>query len=224
MQNLKITCDLINGVATTDGYLPLDGILASLWMRENRPDLYYNNSVIDEIVHADLPLKRIDNGNGWYYACSFAEVEWQGGETQYWHKRNTVYEQTRHVGKGSIDLGKGKTKAYRTAMFTLQSNRLTWYAVGDATWLAERLPMVTSIGKKRNTGHGMVANWRIEEIEQDFSLSKDGKLMRSMPLADLNPIPLNTRITYYGLRPPYWHSDNIDRVAVPKSTASMEIK
>ncbi len=214
MQNLKITCNLINGVATTDGYLPLDGILASLWMRENRPDLYYN-TVVTEIIHADLPLKRIDNGNGWYYACSFAEVEWQGGETHHWHKRNTSLEQMRYVGKGELNLAQGKTKAYRMPLFISHAKTLTWYAVGDATWLTERLPMVTSIGKKRNTGHGMVANWQVEIIEQDYNLSKDSKLMRSVPRTELPPKTLNFRLGSYGLRPPYWHYENQAVVALP---------
>lgn len=215
MQNLKITCDLLNGVATTDYYLPLDGILAAIWMRENHHELYYDNSVVGELIHADLPLKRIDNGNGWYYACSFTQAEWEGGETQHWHKRNTASEQIRYIGKGNLNLAEGKTKAYRMPLFIAYAKKLTWYAVGDATWLTEKLSFVTSLGKKRNTGHGMVANWQVEVIEQDYSLVKDNFLMRSVPRLELPTGTLNFRLGNYGLRPPYWHYENQANVALP---------
>lgn len=215
MQNLEISCDLLNGVGTTDNYLPMDGILASLWMREHHPDLYYGDTVVKEIIHADLPLKRIDNGHGWYYACSFAQADWTGGETQHWHKRNTAHEQMRYVGKGVLNLAQGKTKAYRVPLFTAMAKKLVWYAVGDRPWIESRLPHVTSIGKKRNTGHGEVANWQVEEIEQDFSLAKDGYLMRAVPRLDLPQGVLNFKLGSYGLRPPYWHYENQDVVALP---------
>jgi hypothetical protein len=36
-QPFKVSCTAVAGVAS-DGYLPLDGILAALWMREHHPD------------------------------------------------------------------------------------------------------------------------------------------------------------------------------------------
>lgn len=159
---LKVSCYAFNGIAT-DGYLPLDSILAALWMREHYPDVYYNNSVAakDDLIEATLPIQRIDNGNGWYYACSFCQTDWIGGSIEHWHKRSTLNEQIRYIGSGQLNLAQGKTKAYRMPLFMLHTGtRLNWYLMGDPDWLTARLPLVTAIGKKRAMGNGIICDWQ----------------------------------------------------------------
>jgi len=62
---LRVSCYAFGEIAT-DGALPLDGVLAHLWMREHHPDILYHDSVRakDELIEADLPIQRIDNGHG----------------------------------------------------------------------------------------------------------------------------------------------------------------
>jgi hypothetical protein len=155
MQPLIVTCRVFNSIAS-DGYLPLDSISASLWVREHYPEKFYHNSVIggdNELIEAELPIARIDNGNGWYYACSFYQASWIDSEVTHWHKRHNQTEQARYVKSGQLNLAKGKTKSYRMPLFKLLPDEvLTWYMVGDMDWLTSRLPLITSIGKKRDVG------------------------------------------------------------------------
>lgn len=216
---LRVSCYAFNALAS-DGALPLDSVLAEVWMRENHPDILYTDSVNakENLIEADdLPLARVDNGHGWYYACSFAVARWEREETSYWHKRQDVQEAVRYVGKGRINVSEGRHKAYRMPLFKLLSGeRLTWYLVGDRAWIAARLRIVTGLGKKRNLGNGVVLDWQVEEIEHDYSVwGPRGELMRAIPVEDLPP-GTPSKILSYGIRPPFWHRANIVRAAVPE--------
>jgi CRISPR type IV-associated protein Csf3 len=212
MKPLIISCTLISGVAC-DGFLPLDAILAHSWMRENHPDLLWQDSVAakSNLVEADLPLKRLGAENDWFWACSFCDVEWQEAEISYWHKRNTIYEQTRWLktSAGKVDVGKGPTKAYRMPLYRLHANaQLKWYAVGDAEKIKKLLLHVSTIGKKRGQGNGGVVDWQIETAEDDWSVEKDGRLMRAIPMSFFQKSIRTFEKGAYGLRPPYWHLAN----------------
>jgi len=219
MEQLKVSCRAFNGIAT-DGYLPLDSILADVWMREHFPNLYYHNSVgaKDNFIDAELPLLKIDNGHGWYYACSFVEVEWVANEMVHWHKRHTGYEQRRYIGSGKINLSQGATKAYRMPLFTLHAgSRLTWYLVGERKWLLDRLSFINAIGKKHNSGRGIVCDWKIERMIEDYSIWKGDRLMRAIPIDDVpkDRTGLIYRVGHYGLRPAYWYSPYQMNLAMP---------
>lgn len=209
----KVSCTAVKGVAS-DGYLPLDGILATIWMREHHPDAFYNDSVAAKanLIEAELPIERRGVGLDWYYACSFCEVEWEAEEVIHWHKRHTVTEQVRYLGDKApkLNLGKGETKAYRMPLYLLHPHdgKLAWYGVGDVAWLEARLPLVTSIGKKRNAGHGGVIDWRVERVKNDYSIVKEGRLMRAVPFGELPDTAVDFVPGSYALRPPYWHIDH----------------
>lgn len=217
MTPLKISCFAFNGVVS-DGYLPLDPILAALWMREHYPKQFWGDSVRakDNLIEADLPLQRLGSESNWYYASSFCQAEWVSAETRHWHKRHTAQEQIRYIGRGKINVAQGQTKAYRMPLFVLHpGGRLTWYLVGDRSWLEARLPLLTAIGHKRGQGNGIVIDWRVEPVAQDASVIQDHRLMRSLPLADVPQGTIDLRVGHYGLRPPYWHKANQEWVALP---------
>lgn len=212
---LRVTCTALSPIAC-DGHLPLDGLLADLWMRENHPELYWGDTVRvkEDLILADIPVERRGHDE-WYYACSFVQTTWHNVPPAYWHKRNTIAEQIRYIQKGTVNLAQGATKAYRMPLFQMMpGDTLTWYLVGDAEWIATRLPLLVAIGKKHGTGHGRVANWQVEPAEADYSVVKDDRLMRAVPIGDLPP-GVEYVAAHYGLRPPYWYSPHQMAVALP---------
>jgi len=219
---LRVSCYAFGEIVTDGtGTLPLDGVLAHLWMREYHPDILYHDSVRakDELIEADLPIRRIDNGHGWYYACSFAQVEWVGGSTHHWHKRAPILAMTRYVGEGKVNVAEGAFRSYRMPLFTLLAgSRLYWYLVGDVEWIAYRLPLVTCLGKKRTMGFGVVCDWQVEVTDDDWSVwGPEGQLMRAIPIEDVptdRPIDFAIRESY-AIRPPAWHPANQVKAAMP---------
>lgn len=220
---LHVRVFAFNAIAT-DSALPLDSILAHVWMREHHPDLLYNDSVAarDSLVEAGLPLLCIDRGHGWYYACSFAVTEWLAEDVAYWHKCSDDLALTRYLGRGRINLAQGPTKSYRMPLFVRACEWLHWYLVGDRAWIEARLPLITTIGKKRNLGHGVVCDWQVDETIEDYSTwGPNGELMRAIPVEDVPPgctAEFEIRESY-AIRPPGWYPGNWARVAMPRLSA-----
>lgn len=210
MRPLKITAKLFDGrIATTDGYLPIDSILAAAWMKKNHPEKYYNaDPTIDEMITPVLPLAKLDGG---IYAASFAQFRKAGEETVYWHKRFDAQLAEDYVDfagrRGRVNTTSATYKAYRMPLNVILTPEVVWYAVGEKAEIERLLEEIPSLGKKTSQGFGQVFEWTVEEIGQDWSVWKDGQLMRNLPDPDGD--------AEWGVRPPYWLPANIVRCRMP---------
>ena len=198
MKPLKITAHMQTGkIATTDLYLPLDSIMASIWMHKNRPDLAYAPIIdYENMVDAELPLEKRGEGDDWYWACSFACGEPKKEEILHWHKRFDFDLGTQYVDfekrRGRVDVKSGHYKNYRMPLVTYLIPKLEWYAIGDLKQVEALVNEITHIGKKRSQGFGRVQRWTVEEWPEDLSF--------------LRAIPDPNGDMEMGIRPPYWLS------------------
>lgn len=210
MRPLKITAKLFDGrIATTDGYLPFDSILAAAWMKRYHPEKYYNTDPsIDEMVIPDLPLKKLE---GDICAASFAQYRKEGEEIAYWHKRFDAQLSEDYADFGGrrekVDVKSSHYKAYRMPLNIILTPDVVWYAVGDQGEIESLLEEIPALGKKTSQGFGQVLEWTVDEIEEDWSLWKDGQLMRNLPDPDGD--------SEWGVRSPYWYPANIVRCRMP---------
>jgi CRISPR type IV-associated protein Csf3 len=209
MEFMRITASLLTGqVATSDRYLPLDSMLAWAWMQEHHPEMMEaSNSGIrpETMIQPELPLERRGQGDGWYWACSFACGEAKREEVLHWHKRfdQAAAEEYADFGarRGTVDIKSGHYKAYRMPLLVVLVSRLTWYAVGDIGQVSALTGRLTHVGKKRSQGYGKVASWLVESWPEDLSS------LRAVP--DLEG-PLEI-----GIRPPYWLARDWRRATIP---------
>lgn len=199
MQPLKVTARLLTGrIATTDLYVPLDSILAHVWMMRHHPErMVASASAVrpEELIDPDLPFERRGQGADWYWACSFACGTPRAEDIAHWHKRFDILEAERYVdfgGRcGKVNTKSGFYKTYRVPVVTFLVPELVWYAVGDMDTIRCMVQTVTHIGKKRAQGYGRVARWYVEAWPEDLSH------LRAIP------DPLGEEM---GIRPPYWLS------------------
>lgn len=197
MKPMKVTAFMQTGkIATTDLYLPLDSILAEVWMRQHHPErMAGSQSSIrpDNLVVPELPFERRGEGDDWYWACSFACGKPQREEIVYWHKRLDAVEAETYVDfggrRGRVDTHAGVYKGYRMPLVTFLVPTLSWYAVGDIASVWEMVRTVAHIGKKRSQGYGRVVRWQVETWPEDLSH------LRAIPDPDGAEM---------GIRPPYW--------------------
>jgi CRISPR type IV-associated protein Csf3 len=98
---------------------------------------------------------------------------------------------------------------YRAALW------VEWWCVGDQAMIEYLLSCVTNIGKKAAQGWGRVIRWEIESCEEDFSIWRDGELMRGIPGDDAMADGGVYDFQHYGIRPSYWKSSNQMMLAMP---------
>ncbi len=222
MQPIRITAVMQDGrVAGTEPWFPLDGILASVWMRREHPELaYVPIEDTSKIIDANLPFERRGQGDDWYWACSFNQGEKLGEYVTHWHKRqDDVYERYIEFGtrRGKIDHKSGKFKAYRMPLVIQLFDRLIWYAVGDLEAILELCQMVTHIGKKPAQGYGAVDYWIVEPWSEDWSeYGPDGRVMRAIPLRDGEAMKPGQRYAKWKIRPPYWETSRSRLCLMPE--------
>lgn len=218
MQPLRVVAVMESGqLATMDGLVHLDGILAWAWMRRHNPRRL-DAAPGDDLIDPMLPLKRIvpDHDPGaWHWACSAAHFDPVREYLTHWHKRFRV-EQEHYLDlsgrkSGRIDTSSGLHKNYRIPLPIVLVDRVEWYAFGNRREVAKLLRMVEWIGKKRSQGYGRVAQWIVEPWPHDWSLyGPDGEPTRAIPAQE------NRADDWQGIRPPHWHISTRRPVIVPR--------
>jgi CRISPR type IV-associated protein Csf3 len=191
--------------------LPLDGILYYYAVREtsNQPQIVSLRTP----PPVGLPLLVCNDGDDWFYGCSFANWEQPSVSGQdNWVKRVDVDDAIKCVGEGSVDISKGEFKGYHQPIYYKFSTSIKWYVIGDPTWIAQTLSRIHTIGTKRETGWGAILTWDVVEIT-DVLWDENGPHMhRAIPVSYYvdrgKPYPFNAT-AHRSFRPPYWHPDNM---------------
>ena len=211
-------------VATSDGRLPLDSIIAAAWMRRYEPDMFLNNPAGrccgEQLYHPELPLEKREADGEWFWACSFAQYHPLGEQIDYWHKRFDSDEAADRVDfdgrRGKVHISSGYYKNYRMPIVYLLIPEIRWYAVGESDEILSLLSTIVGVGKKTGIGYGTVSEWKVEPWPVDMSCHDlNGRLMRA--------IPKRGGPHYTGIRPPYWHPDNAARCVLPPVGGYREI-
>lgn len=207
MKKLKVTAKLFDGrVATTDGYLPLDGMLQHAYAKLYRPDLI-GTPVKDlkEIEIFPLPFAKInDNTENWFFDCSFACFNILGEDKKMYNKRydSTYAETFVELGKTKIiETRKGKFKNCRNSLNVVLTDEISWYCVAYEEELLNLLKTIKSIGKKTSQGLGKVKHWVVEETKESLS--------------HLRPIPAHNGTELMSIRPLYFDPRNKRKVVLP---------
>lgn len=218
---LQITA-VFRTAVITDEWMPLDGVLLS---QKTREDLGYREMTVPgisnlaqpkggEMKGGKLPIKTV-HGKEWYYRISWAEWGPHVDGKDYWNKRydNDLSDFVTFKGRGTVNNLAGAYKAYHQPVFYRSALWARWYCVGDKAEIARLLSTCTNIGKKPAQGWGRVLRWVVESISDDWSIWKDGKLMRGIPAFEQPDYQGN--VALYGVRPSYWDRRNQIMLALP---------
>lgn len=181
--------------------LMLDGLLAAAvcrWHVHGEPP-----SRDEEPFDVPLPLARWwrDGVWGWHASALFPDGA-DGESVQYWRKR--LRQGRIEVTTGSPNTTNGPYRDWNNPLPLLLTPRMVGYAVGDMRQVRRELRRnVRYLGKKRAHGRGAIVGVEVEEMPQDWSIARDGRLTRWMPMAH------GSRLVRP--RPPYWNT--VGRIA-----------
>lgn len=217
---------LLRTPVVSDPWLPLDGILL---YQHTRADLGAQDATVpgasllqeekgDPMRGGRLPLA-IVHGKDWYYKCSWAQWGPHADGQDHWNKRfdNALADLIDFRGRrGKVIIEQSTYKAYHMPIYYRAALWVEWYLVGEPERIRELLSTVTHLGKKTAQGWGRVIRWEIEPVDEDWSIWKDGKLMRGIPPEHAkDQVPLDLAFIHYGIRPSYWDKRNQMLLLVP---------
>lgn len=174
----------------------LDGLLAAVCARHHvHGEAPARDEIPDDIP---LPLARWHCGEQWGWRASALFPDGDVLDTvTYWRKR--LRQSRIDVTTGSPNTENGVYRDWNMPLPLMLCRRLVAYAVGDRKEVRhELIRSVRYLGRKRAHGHGRVVRIDVEKMDVDWSIVRDGRMMRWMPHPD------GTR--FVRPRPPYWSS------------------
>lgn len=214
-QNIKITALLNNAVALVEP-LRLDCILSAAKAKEILQEEYYLNQ--KQAGTADLVVDTLSQflkySNRIFHA-SFGFFDDDKEFTTHYSKRwNGLHDEIvkfKGKGKKEIDTARGEFKSYHNSIIYKSSSKVVFFACGDKEKISQLLnDYIHFLGKKSSQGFGGVLKWTVEETEQDFSIIKDNKLMRYVPLELAQKLDVDIEQCYskeVALIPPAYRTD-----------------
>lgn len=226
----RITAHLLNGISYVPGEMvSLDGpLLYAVTLERMGEEFHRSQPTKEELAQQTtepdpaMPLSVHRAGGTWVYTVSAGEmVEHHGRTLTHWNKRVDDGLLVAMVQDGIVDMGRsskvqinsGQYKSYHMPIYDELVERVVWWALTpDPPELARLLrEHVHHIGKGRNSGHGVVTRWEVEEVA---SMRTD-RWMWAAPEPPAGPIPARpipvrmlpewddpTEIV--PVRPPYW--------------------
>ncbi|MDD5231130.1 MAG: hypothetical protein PHC43_07360 [Candidatus Marinimicrobia bacterium] len=192
----------------SDQFLPLDGILLYHAIREQfgHPDIALPGEDITKgKLKFFLPLAIENEGRkDWFYHCSFARwaPDMREDQQSYCRRFDLKYSDLIDFQGRSqkVNLSSARYKNYFVKVYYRIASWVEWYALGERAEIERFLPFLTHLGKKSSQGWGAVLRWEVEPIESDWSI-------RNVNCLPMRAIPAEQGFLY-GIRPPYWESDN----------------
>lgn len=207
IQPLKVTFEIDSAGIIYDPYSPpmLDGLIdwALSPMVRNKGETAPGRG--DQVSEIRLPLGTWHAGELWgWCASALIPVEGETMQETIQHFRKKFRTNRVSLTNGMPNLQSGATREYNLPFTVQLVDRLVAYCMGDRHTIDSLLRRnVRYLGQKKHRGRGRVEGITVEAVENDYSLTCDGKAMRWLPTAE--------GLREVRLRPPYWN--NNDRVA-----------
>lgn len=220
---IKVTAHLADGrLNSADGIVMLDSILYHAWFWKHKPEVLQGMGTVEYDGYTGLPLRQLP-GNRW--AASRGIYEEIGQAVEHINKRPNFFNADKisrlDMEKGLISDSVGQYRAYRipNVIRTIKDGKITFWAMGHADEVKALLDCIPAVGKKYAAGYGIVADWAVEECEEDYSLwHPEHGLMRPVEVESDEAAGLEMSeypVMEYGVKPPYWKIKNLRMCYVP---------
>lgn len=161
------------------------------------------------------------------WAASRGIFKTEGKNIEYINRRPNFFDADKighlDMETGIISDSVGVYRAYRIPRVVSTVSDIEFYAMGDKAKVQDLLTEIPAVGKKPAVGYGFIAEWSVENCDEDYSLwHPEYGLMRPVVVGsdeakglDLSTYP----VMQYGIKPPYWKPCNMRLCHVPIATA-----
>lgn len=143
-----------------------------------------------------LPLRRRRIGEHWVWRASALFPEGEAIESV-WRWRRRFRHHRADLVPGRIDTSGSIYRDWDTPIPLVHVRKMVAWADGSRRHVKKLLREVRYLGRKRAHGHGKVLRIEVDEVQEDYTLVRDGRAQRWLP--DENGV------REVRLWPPYWH-------------------
>lgn len=173
----------------------------------------------------DLPLSRCLTGPDWHWLASCAipvdPDEFPEPRTFYRTVDTSWAQRAATRPLAYFHPSKGPYRDVMMPAAVVLCREVVWHAVGDPDAVHRLLAPLRFIGRRRSNGEGGVLAWHVEPIEADparWTHEHDGQIIRPCPHACADQLNVPYTEGWYALRPPSWHPDRLQKLAMTAST------
>lgn len=217
--NFKATAYMRTSIATMEPIM-IDSVITAAYYKDKVREEYYNGDNIcpnEQTVVGEIG-KLIDRKFDVF--CASQGIGDNREFVSSWVKRfddkDTGLIKFKGKGKKRLDVGGGPMKNYHMPIVLQSCQMVTFYIRGDMEEIRRLLTeQISYLGKKGSQGFGQIIRWKFEELDNDYSIWKDGELMRPIPVRYFSCKDYN--IQYIPLTPPYWRREK-ELCTMPKTT------
>ena len=215
---LKITFRMQTPVCLSYPWIHFDAIVAHL--KQRQMDSHGLRSlpskrVVKILGERILPLKKTA---GIYHASvSFFDTS-KAFATKIYKRFCERHLDLRRVRKKKIDTSRGHFRAFMINLIYIPARTVTFYACGDPDELQQLLRFLPGLGKKIAIGYGFIKDFSIQEINEDYSIVKDGVAMRPIPVPLVHSASDVVAMAY---KPPYWAKEFVAPCVPPGAQVNL---
>lgn len=211
-KRLRVEFSLGSPIALTHPWLHLDGVIMHLSLRRALGEDYY-------LLPAKFPIGRLLKSS----ELPNLPIRYAGRIPQasisFFPNQRTVLEvmhkklEADWIGKvKKLYHGSGYFKEYQMRHIYLVSNKVVFYAVGDVNGLRDLFDELIGLGDNTRVGWGRILGYKIEEIQEDYSIVMNGIATRPIPVKYCKSYSDAFLLSW---RPPYWSADNVELCVPP---------
>lgn len=187
MTPFEVTAELATGrVVLPDPWsLMLDGLLASVVLRERLGDRFGMGGPLVELEPDNLPLATETHGGVWWFqATSTLAFDDPVVVTENLIGRQDTYAARLYCSQlpKSIQTQGGRYRNVMKPVPVTLVGSLVWRGVGDPGRVEDLLGGVTHVGARRGSGFGRVASWSVAECDGWPEMYRDGLPGPNRPL------------------------------------------
>jgi hypothetical protein len=204
-------CRLSAPVALNHPWLHLDGILTHLLRLEAQERTYYT-------MPAKIPqpapnreafeILKLYHNAVFHASISFFSEPNRIHSVQYFKR----FEERNCPAKRKINIAKGYYRHWMLRSVVIAADHCYFYGCGNIDRIAQLLRHLVALGDNTRIGWGTLHSWHIEPTPDDYSLVKDGKAQRPIPVRLLESCNDAVELAW---KPPYWAADSIELCAPP---------
>jgi len=215
-----ISAQLSAGLAVNDDYSPdLGAVLEYCWLVSN--NLFSTNPDPHNLIEVPLPIEKQLLGDDWQWAISSPCYNYVVESVERCRKRwdaDSIHPVNWSSQRANVQTNGGPFKSADVPVSIRITSAVHWYAVGNPTAIERLLGHAPAIGQRRGAGYGQVWRWTVSSTEADWTLTRDGQLMRPIPvrLAEMLHARPTGRLQRWNTKAPRWDKTNAELCFMPE--------